>query len=131
MLKKLYQANRVTCAPCSYATILSGFNINITEREACDDCNTTKSGTSNYSVLAALHKRKIEANLVHINQSFEEYRRWLYLNSINRFLYVSMTGGNKGKRGRATVEHHAVCLSNGLIITILLERGEQWAEISA
>jgi hypothetical protein len=115
MLKKYYQNDRVTCAACAYGTCLSGMGIYLTEAQCCDEVKTDKRGTFDSAILAALHKRKIEANLVHINQSFEEYGRWLYLNSINRFIYVSMAGQNKGKRGRPTMERHAVCVSNGMV----------------
>lgn len=115
MLKLFNQQNRVTCAACSYATVLSGFGINITEREACDDCHTDKRGTFDSSVLRALRKRGIDANIAYLNIDFDSYSRWLYLNSINRFLYVSMFGQNQGKRGAPTKEHHAIAINNGMV----------------
>jgi len=115
MLRHYYQNDRVTCAACAYGTVLSGMGINLTEAQCCDDCGTTKSGTFDTSVLRALKKRNIDAGYVSINQTLEEYGRWLYLNSINRFLYVSMFGQNQGKRGAPTKEHHAVCISDGKV----------------
>jgi hypothetical protein len=114
-LKHYNQGNRGSCAACAYGTVLSGFNINLTEAQCCDEVKTTKKGTDNYEVLNALKKRNIECGIAHINDTLDNYGRWLYLNSINRFLYVCMFGQNKHKRGRPTQECHAVCVSNGIV----------------
>ena len=60
MLKKYYQNDRVTCAACAYGSCLSGVGVYLTEAQCCDEVKTDRQGTSNHSVLAALHKRKIE-----------------------------------------------------------------------
>jgi hypothetical protein len=115
MLKLFDQNDRVTCAACSYATLLSGLGIKITEAQACDEVKTKKSGTIDYNILEALQTRKIESNLIRINQSFSEYGRWLYLNSLNRFVIVSCNFISQGKRGRPAKDCHAVCISDGMV----------------
>jgi len=115
MLRHFWQADRVTCLSNAYRTILSGFGILISEKQACDECKTTKNGTSVFDGLSALKKRGLDAHYVSINQPFALYGRWLNLNSNNRFLLVNCYGQNKGKRGRPTEEHHAICLYNGKV----------------
>jgi hypothetical protein len=116
MLKKFYQNNRVSCGACAYASLVSAFGYSLTEKQACDDVSTTlKSGTDTNCVLRALKKKNIEANQVFLHTNFNEYGRWLYLNSINRLLYVVCRGSNKGKRGRPTQEHHAILITNGMV----------------
>ncbi|MDO8611109.1 MAG: cysteine peptidase family C39 domain-containing protein [bacterium] len=115
MLKLMYQGNRCTCGVCAYSILLSGLGIRISERVACDEVNCTKNGTNTLNVLRALNRRKIEAHLIDLDISFQSYQRWLYLNSINRLLYVSMFGQNRGKKGKPTKENHAVCISMGMV----------------
>jgi hypothetical protein len=118
MLKKLNQNDRITCGACAYATLLSGIGVNINERQACDEVKLTKKsdgGTYTHNVINALKARNIEHGYAYIDRPIEEYGRWLYLNSINRFLYVTMFGQNKHKRGAPTKEHHAICVSNGMV----------------
>ncbi len=109
------QDNRVTCAACAYATILGGFDVTISERQACDELNTDKKGTFDSDVARALRKRKIDFDFVQLNTSFEEYHRWLHLNSINRFIYLSCHFVSKSKRGRPSNSYHAVAVNNGLV----------------
>jgi len=116
MLRLKNQGDRVSCGACSYAILLSGLNIFISEKQACDECKTTINGTACLNVLNALKKRKIDCYFVELNISFKEYERWLYLNSINRILYLSYLGKNKGKKqGRPSEDNHAVCCCNGFI----------------
>lgn len=115
MLKLYNQSDRVTCAACAYATLLSGLNINISEKQACDECLTDKKGTFDTDVFHAILKRKIEANFVYINQSFKEYGRWLYLNSRDRFIFVSCHFISNSGRGRNKNDYHAVVCSDGMI----------------
>jgi hypothetical protein len=114
-LKTYWQNNRVTCAACAYGTFLNAFGYNLTEAQCCDDVKTTIKGSHDLNVFRALKNRKIECSFVQLNTDIYEYGRWLYLNSINRVLYVSLHGSNKGKRGRPTEEYHAITISNGLV----------------
>lgn len=101
-----------TCGSACYRMIISQWEL-ISEKQAVDEVLTKKSGTFTSEVYDALKKRDIECILVHLNTDFDEYSRWLYLNSIKRILYLSCEFiGNSGK-GRNHHRQHAILVSDG------------------
>lgn len=122
MTLKLLRQHGPTCGACSYATLLSAFGISISESEAIKEVGTKLQGTDDYRIIGALRKRKIECGYAYLNIDFNSYQRWLYLNSLNRILYVTCHGRNKRtylngsfKRGRPSEEHHAIIIFEGMV----------------
>lgn len=58
MLKLLKQKGP-TCGACAYASILSGFGINLDERQAALEVKTKRTGTDVFDVVEALNNRGI------------------------------------------------------------------------
>ena len=124
MLKHFHQEGLTTCGAVAYRILLFD-TVSLTEKEAKVECKTGKGGkpgTYTHDVLYALRNRKIEANCVRLNVDFEEYSRWLKLNSMGRKLYLSChyvdhacNGLGKKGRGRPSNRHHAITVSNGMV----------------
>ena len=106
------QKTGVSCGAAAYRSIISQFEL-ISEKQAVDEVGTTKKGTCTFNVLNAFKKRKLDANIVHLNISFRIYSRWLELNSKNRLLYLDcnfVSGKTKNSN-----RFHALAVSNGFI----------------
>lgn len=105
------QKTNCTCGAAAYRMVISHWEL-ISEKQAVDEVNTTRSGTASIDVLFALKKRGIECNLIRLNVDFGEYSRWLALNSNKRILY--MHGEFVDKKVRKH-RHHAFVVSDGFI----------------
>ena len=110
------QKTNCTCGAAAYRSILSQFTL-ISEKQACDEVNTTNKGTLTSQVLKALIQRGLDANLVILNVDWEEYSKWLKYNSNGRLLYLSCVfyDKNGGKVGRNRERRHAIAVHNGFI----------------
>jgi predicted double-glycine peptidase len=110
------QETEFTCGAASYRKMLSMIGITISEKQARIECKTTSRGTNTHNVYAAFKNRGLPAYMVNINTEWNEYRRWLELNSLDRIIYVSGLYKNRyNTRGRDRINHHAVCTSYGVM----------------
>lgn len=117
MLKHYQQERYRSCGAACFRILLSDI-VDISESEARKECQTRASGTHTSNVVKALKNRGIPSNFVNLNVDFEEYSRWLFLNSFRRKLYLSCEYINRArgsKGGRDQHRHHAVIASNGFI----------------
>jgi len=124
MLKHFHQEGQTTCGAAAFRILLSD-RVEITEKQAKKECRTGKDrkrGTFGLDVLSALRKRNIEAYYINLDVDFEEYSRWLLLNSIHRKLYLSChfidraCGGKGEQKGRGDAHrHHSIIASDGWI----------------
>lgn len=119
---KLFRQNGPTCGSNAYRTLLSGFGISISEKQAVKEVKNTSDGTYTHNICEALRNRKIPFGLVYLGTDFHSYSRWLYLNSFNRILLLFLHGRSKRtysdgrfKRGRPSEERHYITISNGLV----------------
>jgi hypothetical protein len=108
------QKTNVTCGAAAYRSLLSQWKI-ISEKQAVDEIQTDKTGTSVWSILSALEKRHIPCDWIPLNIDFEHYSRWLLLNSKNRLLYLACEFIDNSGRGRNRHRHHAIAVSEGFI----------------
>lgn len=117
MIKHFQQEKNTSCGAAAYRMLLSD-NVDMTEKEARKECKTKASGTYTFNVISALKQRGIEFANVNLDVDFEEYSRWLFLNSMGRKLYLSCHYRDKaygGKGGRDGQRHHAIVASEGYI----------------
>lgn len=108
------QKTNVTCGAAAYRSIVSQWEL-ISEKQAVDEVKTKKSGTEAWSVVEALRKRHIPCEWIHLNIDFEEYSRWLLLNSKKRLLYLACEFIDNSGRGRNSHRHHAIAVSEGFV----------------
>ena len=119
MLKHSQQIGSTSCGAVAFKIMISD-KVDLTEKQAKKECKTGRgrAGTYCHDVLFALRARGMEANLVTLNVDFEEYSRWLYLNSMGRKLYLAchfICKAYGGKGGRNRQRHHAIIAHDGYI----------------
>ncbi len=111
------QKTNVTCGAAAYRTALSQFEL-ISEKQACDEVKNDKWGTNAHNILNAFKKRGLDANLIELDTDWNEYSRWLALNSKNRLLILDCQfndkAGGKGQ-GRDRIRLHYIVVSNEFV----------------
>ena len=117
MLRHFRQMTNCSCGAAAFRTLISDIEL-ISEKQAVDEVETKKSGTFTNNIRLALNRRGIENNLVHLDVDWDEYLKWLKLNSVGRKLYLACIYYDKpygNGRGRPRIRHHAIVVSNGEI----------------
>src|SRR3990167_1801520 len=110
-MKHLQQTKRNSCWAACFAMIAG-----CSEEQAIKECQTKATGTNSKNVCAAFIKRNITPIEVDLNVEWNEYSRWLALNSMGRKLYVSGTFRDRyAKVGRDRIRHHAIVVKDGMV----------------
>lgn len=118
--KHFRQATNYDCGAVAYKQLLSILGTEISDPQARQECKTKKSGTHEFNVLDALHKRFLdkEINIFSLGVSFKDYYHYLDLLSQSNIVYLIGTyfqNPKGGGRGRSRKNTHICCVYKGII----------------